>query len=347
MYFWNIKALKRDLHADLLGERAKFIYMFITMMSYMVINEIAMNAPSGEIDYDASWHWSYSVAAVLVNVIGLITAFRANGGTHGVDFLGKYFSIAFVVGMRLLPISLVIAFLSIIVSEGAEDDQVASVMAGGSYLAIFLLFYWRVCKHIGDIRVDNVPQYDSPQKSNLMFWVLSALVFVPFLGLVTLGAYYGDSLPETYVVTGEEIEEDQLAELHEAKVIDEGEEILLFGSSGIFSVLEEGNILTESRAVSYYEDGGELIVDSIEYGDIKEMYLSHDGEGWLEDTDIDIYGADEEYILTLMISAEGDGDERFIEVLKNKTGLEIIEEDDEDWDDDDFEEDEETESETE
>ncbi len=343
MYFWNIKALKRDLHADLLGERAKFIYMFVTMMFYVVINEVSMNTPSNDMGYDLPWHWGYSVGAITISIMGLIAAFRANGGAHGVDFLGKYFSIAFVVGMRLLPISFVIMFLSVVISEVMEEEQVASVVVGGSYISIFLLFYWRICKHIGDIRVDNVPQYDTPQKSSFMFWVFSALVFVPFLGLVTLGTYYGDSIPETYVVTGEEIGEGQLAELHEAKIIDEGEEILLFGSSGIFSVLEEGNILTESRAVSYYEDGGELIVDSIEYGDIKEMYLSHDGEGWLEDTDIDIYGADEEYILTLMISAEGDGDERFIEVLKNKTGLEIIEEDD----DDDFEEDKETESETE
>ncbi len=333
MYIWNIKALKQDLQADTLGEKAKFVYMFITAMIFTALLEITSRVPS-EVDYSEDIGWIIVVVNILVAVLGMTCAFRANGGSCGRDFLGKYFSISFVVGIRFIPLSLALITLAGVIGgvsaamQGefpeALDDDIIFEVSGSLIMA---LFYWRVCKHIADIREDIEPtEIEGKKKPSWLFYVLAFLFCSPILGLIAIGTYIGNSAPPSYVVAGAELSQDRTDLLREHSVVEEQEEIVFFYSGGIFSVLETGTILTEERVISYVQDSETeaVSIDAIAYSDIAELYLSGKGDGFLEDTVIDLYRAGDEYVLSVVVSAEKNGDEPVIKMLKSKTGLELL-----------------------
>ncbi|MGH1374913.1 MAG: hypothetical protein ACRBCK_01085 [Alphaproteobacteria bacterium] len=333
MYIWNIKALKQDLQADTLGEKAKFVYMFISALIFTAILEISSRIPS-EVDYSEDVGWIIVVVDMLVAVLGMICAFRANGGSCGRDFLGKYFSISFVVGIRFIPLGTALIVLAGVINGAFAVTQYEVSDALGSDIIfeavgtlIMALFYWRICKHIADIRVDIEPtETEGVKKPSWLFYVLAFLLCSPIVGLMAIGAYIGNSAPPSYVVAGTELSQDRTDLLREYSVVEEQETIVFFYSSGIFSLLESGTILTEERIVSYIQnaDTQEMIVSAVAYSDIAKMYLSSKGDGMFEDTMIDVYRANDEYALSLVLSAEKNGDEPVIRMLTSKTGLELL-----------------------
>jgi len=97
------------------------------------------------------WDTINSISYISITLIGTILAFKANGGGAGTDFLGRLYSIGFVVGVRLLiPMCLVIIFYGMFAFS--EVEEIVQTPMG--LLLEFLLYsflYWRIVKHIGDV----------------------------------------------------------------------------------------------------------------------------------------------------------------------------------------------------
>lgn len=151
MYIWKIEKLKEDLINDAVTQRDHFFYYFISMVVFLIAIEMIVRFST---ESPNIWDNIYSLSNMLIPLVGTILTFRANGGANGKDFLGRYFSVGFVVTVRflvwLLPIFIVLAiYYSLFYSE---EDVVASTPIDVIPFIIWtFLLYWRIVKHVKDV----------------------------------------------------------------------------------------------------------------------------------------------------------------------------------------------------
>ena len=151
MYFWKIEELKESIKKDELSEKDRFIYVLIYIILYTLGLEAISLMPVETLNV---WDYIISISNVLVVFVGTILAFRANGGNNGKDFLGRYFSIGFVVTIRFMVIfiPLYIALIFYYIYAFPEDEEIVSTIVDTALIIIWqAALYWRICKHIGAI----------------------------------------------------------------------------------------------------------------------------------------------------------------------------------------------------
>ena len=142
MYFFDIKQLKEDIVKDKFNESDRFTYVFI----YILLNCIPLfYEPTDELTKFDYWH---SFITVLITVLGTYSIYKANGGNQGKDFLGKYFSITWVMAIRLFIPMFIALGLFIFIELPSPINEIAQ--------GIILLVYVGACyyasyKHVLDI----------------------------------------------------------------------------------------------------------------------------------------------------------------------------------------------------
>lgn len=97
MYFWNVSRLKQDIQSNNLSEKDKFIYFAI----YTVINSLFIGL-SAFVETDSTANSTVAILNFIAICVGTYMLYRANGGSGGYDFLGRYFSLGFVVMIRVM-----------------------------------------------------------------------------------------------------------------------------------------------------------------------------------------------------------------------------------------------------
>ncbi len=152
MYFWKIENLKQDIQEKQLTEKDKFIYTFISILFGVIGMELMILMPTENTNI---WDLTSGLSNILIVALGILFAFKANGGAKEIDFLGKYFSISFVVSIRFLAI-LIPMFIGLILyySYVFPDDQEieATFLDTIPFLIWYIVMYWRIFKHIRDIK---------------------------------------------------------------------------------------------------------------------------------------------------------------------------------------------------
>ena len=152
MYFWKIDSLKEDIRNGQLPERDKFIYAFI----YIILTAVGLEALSWvPIENGNSWDILNSISNVLIVTVGTFYAYQANGAAKGFDFLGRYFSISFVVTIRflaLLILMLVPVTIYYIYFFGDDEEIPSTAFDTIPYLIWYAALYWRICKYISDVK---------------------------------------------------------------------------------------------------------------------------------------------------------------------------------------------------
>jgi len=152
MYIWKINSLKEQITRDELTEKDRFIYCLIYVSLCALGIELMARLP---IENANIWDTISSLGLVLITILGTVFAYKANGAGSGNDFLGKYFSIGFVVTIRslflLIPIILVLAIYYYY--SFAEDEEIYSTAIDVMPFLIWAIFiYWRICRHIYDVK---------------------------------------------------------------------------------------------------------------------------------------------------------------------------------------------------
>lgn len=152
MYFWKIEKLKDEIKTNNLKEKDRFIYAFIYIALSTIVMETLVFIPVEELNF---WDKVSSVGNILIPLAGTFFAYKANGGANGVDFLGRFFSISFVVAIRFLlflfPIVIVFVSLYMFMLPGERD--VGSTPVESTFFFIWsALLYVRICKHISDVK---------------------------------------------------------------------------------------------------------------------------------------------------------------------------------------------------
>ena len=96
-------------------------------------------------------------------VIGVLVAYRANGGKNGINFVARLLAVWWVVGLRvflvlLIPLAVMFAIWAPNdTSPGAPllSDLVATV-------AFTIPVYWRAAVHLNDVRMRTETRTDAP-----------------------------------------------------------------------------------------------------------------------------------------------------------------------------------------
>ncbi|MCR9423848.1 hypothetical protein [Vibrio sp. RM-69-4] len=151
MYIWNIEGLKKDIKVERLTEKDRFIYMFLTSIFTVLGFEFALRMP---VEPRNIWDTINSLSSVLIPILGTFLAYRANGADNGTDFLGRFFSISFVVTVRFfaLLIPMLILLSAYYMSVATENDAlVSSAEDTLPFIAWLGLLYYQVVKHMGAV----------------------------------------------------------------------------------------------------------------------------------------------------------------------------------------------------
>jgi len=160
MYFWNIKALKKELVANVLTESQVFAYFLAVLTLETVTFQLTTLFPGTE-DADV-WDYVGYVGSVVFTVGGTLVAYWQNGGSAGRGFLARYFPLLWVLTVRflvfLLPF-LVLAMIPMVYFSEAlfgTDAEGEDFAALSMYVVMlswvwFLVFYYRLAVHIREV----------------------------------------------------------------------------------------------------------------------------------------------------------------------------------------------------
>jgi hypothetical protein len=152
MYFWNVERLKEDIKADNFKEKDRFDYAFI----YIALSAIGMEATTYmPVESPNVWDSVRSIGNIIIAIMGTFFAYKANGGYSGTDFLGRFFSISFVVVIRFIAllIPMFIALFAYYMYVFPEDQDIVSMPVDVIPFQVWLIFlYICICKHISDVK---------------------------------------------------------------------------------------------------------------------------------------------------------------------------------------------------
>jgi hypothetical protein len=164
------------------------------------------------------------------------------------------------------------------------------------------------------LRGEEEPEYRAVAKWAYWLLIPASAVFLLFISLIVVGSV---ALPSA-VIAGDEMKPRHKELLRERGVLFEDEQVVMFYSAAFFSILGDGNLLTDRRVVSYGTIDEELFIAGAAYEDILGVTVLSEGSSF-EDTTIEIKTASGESFIVLA-SAEAGGDKRFLADLESRLG---------------------------
>lgn len=212
---------------------------------------------------------------------------------------------------RASAISLFIYFVASKILIFAETGQSSQIIVA----AIILYYFGKAI--LGSfayhkIRREQDPEYKPVRKAMYFLWVPAGLFGVLFVCLAVLGLI----TPSTAVQTGDQLSQGDRDLLFAEGIVDADEQIIMFYSSGIFSIREEGNVITDRRVISYQEVEGEMWLLSAAFEDINTVVVAEPGD-FLTDTLILVTPSSGDPFY-MYASVEGNGDKRFLSELHDR-----------------------------
>jgi hypothetical protein len=162
-------------------------------------------------------------------------------------------------------------------------------------------------------RIQEIHEAIQPGRATAVGWSVRS-VLATALGSVllafTTSGFFG---PPTKALPAGEIPDAYVESLVEAGVLDPGERVEFFYSNGLFSILEDGNLFTDRRVVSYETADGELSLAAAGYDEIRDIDVEY-SEGF-EPSTVTVSTQDGgEFVL--LVSAEDGRDHEFVEQLQ-------------------------------
>lgn len=186
-----------------------------------------------------------------------------------------------------------------------------------AFAAIFLWFFGRaVFGSYAWHRLERAGNPDYRPPSRWSFWLGIPLALFAF-AVTLLGMFMelGFATP-THVIEGSALSAEQRAFLLAEGILHPQESAELFYSIGPFGIEDEGNLLTDRRVVSYERIGGELTVYEAASEQVVAVDIVQEGSA-AADTIAEIYTRDGSGF-RVQLSAEGNGDLRFIRRLRDR-----------------------------
>ena len=232
------------------------------------------------------------------------------------------------------PATLIVSILTILPALGVSVRRLHDVDKSGwwiliafTFIGFILLIHWAIKEsNIGDNQFGSDPlekineeRIAKPISKLVHFSAIFIAIVFTFLFLVAIGFEMG-VFPDTKVQSGKDLASNTRAKLVSNDIILESDNIIYFYSDGFLSVIEVGQLLTEDRIVSYETtENNQLEKYQMLYKNIKTIELVEQGN-FSFDSVYNIIGNENASYesLTILLSAESDGDTKFIKELESR-----------------------------
>ena len=147
MYFWKIKALKVDIKKGLLTPRDNFNYFLAYTTLYSILLIISV------VQLYESLGMKMALIQILLFISGIYYAYYSNGGARGQNFIKHFVSIGWVFLIRA-SFFMGIGMLNLYVMTWVFNLEKLFTIQNSAIIALVfeVLFYWRIGKHIYDLR---------------------------------------------------------------------------------------------------------------------------------------------------------------------------------------------------
>lgn len=159
-------------------------------------------------------------------------------------------------------------------------------------------------------------------RSNRLVWLAIAVLTIGLTGAF----YYGMNtfikegyLPQSRVLEGREMPAGQIELLRKMEILEPGETVIYFYSAGLWSILEDGNMLTDRRIISY-EAGDAFSFYEAKLEEVSHLEVMTKGST-LVDTVVEVMSG-EVLLFRLFLSTERKGDELFLKKARRLIGNE-------------------------
>ena len=269
-----------------------------------------------------SEYWYFSLFMLLLSICSMIIDSRIAGVPFWEydDWTG--------------PASLIVTILTILPALGVSVRRLHDIDKSGWWILIaftiigfILLIHWAIKEsNIGDNQFGSDPLEKINEEriakpiSKLVHFLVIFLAII-FTCLVLLGIVFEMGVfPDTKVQSGKDLASNTRAKLVSNDIILESDNIIYFYSGGFLSVMEDGQLLTEDRVVGYETiENNQLNKYQMLYKNIKTIELVEQGNS-LSDSVYKIIGNENASYesLTILLSAESDGDTKFIKELESR-----------------------------
>jgi hypothetical protein len=142
------------------------------------------------------------------------------------------------------------------------------------------------------------------------------LAGILMLSLMAIGmAFELGYFPDTAAVAGDDVPARVVARLRDADILEDDERVLYLYCGGLFDYLEDGNLCTDRRVISYWTEDEQLQVDAAPYGEIADVDVRY-AKGWVDDALITIERDDGSQFV-LYVAGENGGDRKFATALEH------------------------------
>lgn len=183
--------------------------------------------------------------------------------------------------------------------------------------SVFLYFLWKGIR--GSFAYHRLRRRDDPGYRAAPRWTY--FVGAPIAGLFVLAVGFGLAtemgvLPSTTVIPGERLSSSDRDWLRAQGVLTPDEKLELFYSTGLFSIREHGNLLTDKRVVVYQVWEGEFLQFGAAFQAIESVEMIQVGD--LTSDTIAVVRTRQGEEFTLVLSAEERGDTLFLGALRKK-----------------------------
>ena len=212
-------------------------------------------------------------------------------------------------------------FLYFIISKAAISLETGQTT--GLFMTLIFLFYFAKAIQ-GSFAYKKAMKAENPEFRSAPRWMY--WMSIPTMTLFFIAAGYGvlsmtDVVPSTEVIEGKTVSESDKALMIENGIIYDDEDIEYMYSYGITSILEGGSVLSNRAVIMYYtdEDDG-FNVYELAFDQVKSVQLLEQGDLWNE-TVYKVFGYDDDNWITISLSTEDGGDEKFLAALNQQVSL--------------------------
>jgi hypothetical protein len=152
MYWWNLRAAKRELGAGAAGSRALLPYVIAFAMFETFVMEFSFLTPAQE-DPASARVWLIALGSAVITALGCVYAYHRNGGAGGAQFLERLLVLGWVTGVRytaFMALALVL-FVGLVVALYPPAGDRMMAWSDVLFLLAGPVFYLYLGHHIGDL----------------------------------------------------------------------------------------------------------------------------------------------------------------------------------------------------
>ncbi|ACM19359.1 hypothetical protein Geob_0997 [Geotalea daltonii FRC-32] len=144
MYFWKTRLLEEDLKRNSINETGFKNYYMGTSVLTTICFYLAMLQPPENMQALAT----ESLVTLIITIVGINAAFKANGGGTGSRFIEKAVSLSFPLLIKVMVAGLVVGVVIGVLEMAGTSKFQLEWGTTISIIAIEAVFYWRLVAHI-------------------------------------------------------------------------------------------------------------------------------------------------------------------------------------------------------